>query len=92
MRKPPERDESDRGRQQGGRADRGNRGVPEHDGAGRKAVAQPLACHEQACYSLTGNTWAGYRLDHLRAVLQESGFPPERLISFDDGSAVQLAS
>lgn len=40
-----------------------------------------LACHEQACYSLTGNTWAGYRLDHLRTVLEEAGFPPERLMT-----------
>lgn len=40
-----------------------------------------LACHEQACYSLTGNTWASYRLDHLRSILAESGFPPERLMT-----------
>jgi coenzyme F420-reducing hydrogenase delta subunit/Pyruvate/2-oxoacid:ferredoxin oxidoreductase delta subunit len=40
-----------------------------------------LACHEQACYSLTGNTWASYRLDHLRSILAESGFPAERLMT-----------
>jgi heterodisulfide reductase subunit A-like polyferredoxin/coenzyme F420-reducing hydrogenase delta subunit len=40
-----------------------------------------LACHEMACYSLHGNTWASYRLDHLRTVLKEAGFPAERLIS-----------
>ncbi len=40
-----------------------------------------LACHEQACYSLHGNTWATYRLDHLRTVLEEAGFPSERLIT-----------
>ena len=40
-----------------------------------------LACHEMACYSLHGNTWAAYRLDHLRTVLDEAGFPQERLIT-----------
>jgi len=40
-----------------------------------------LACFEHACYSLSGNTWASLRLDHLRAVLDEAGFPPERLMS-----------
>lgn len=40
-----------------------------------------LACHEMACYSLHGNTWASFRLDHLRTVLEEAGFPSERLIS-----------
>lgn len=40
-----------------------------------------LACPEMACYSLHGNTWAAYRLEHLRTVLQEAGFPSERLIT-----------
>jgi len=40
-----------------------------------------LACHDKACYSLTGNAWAGLRLEHLRALLKEAGFAPERLMS-----------
>jgi heterodisulfide reductase subunit A-like polyferredoxin/coenzyme F420-reducing hydrogenase delta subunit len=40
-----------------------------------------LACHELACYSFHGKTWASYRLDHLHTVLEEAGFPSERLIT-----------
>ena len=38
-----------------------------------------LACHPQACYSLEGNIWAGYRMGHLRELLTEAGLEPERL-------------
>jgi coenzyme F420-reducing hydrogenase delta subunit/Pyruvate/2-oxoacid:ferredoxin oxidoreductase delta subunit len=38
-----------------------------------------LSCFEDACYSLKGNTWLGYRADHLRNLLVEAGIDPERL-------------
>lgn len=40
-----------------------------------------LGCHQDACYSLTGSTWAGYRAGHLRGLLAEAGCDPRRLIS-----------
>jgi coenzyme F420-reducing hydrogenase delta subunit len=39
------------------------------------------ACHPQACYSLTGNLWAGLRVEHLRGLLAEAGFEPRRLFT-----------
>jgi coenzyme F420-reducing hydrogenase delta subunit/Pyruvate/2-oxoacid:ferredoxin oxidoreductase delta subunit len=39
------------------------------------------ACHPQACYSLTGNLWAGLRVEHLRTLLAEAGFEPGRLLA-----------
>jgi coenzyme F420-reducing hydrogenase delta subunit len=39
------------------------------------------ACHPQACYSLTGNLWAGLRVEHLRGLLAEAGFEPRRLLT-----------
>ncbi len=39
-----------------------------------------LSCFEDACYSLTGNVWAGMRLEHLRHVVSEAGFQPERIM------------
>lgn len=40
-----------------------------------------LYCHADACYSLSGNTWAGYRHTHLQGLLQEAGLEPERLMA-----------
>ena len=39
-----------------------------------------LSCHEDACYSLTGGSWAGYRTGHLRGLLAEAGHDPRRLV------------
>ncbi|MCF8099886.1 MAG: hydrogenase iron-sulfur subunit, partial [Desulfarculaceae bacterium] len=39
-----------------------------------------LSCHPDACYSLTGSTWAGMRKDHLAGLLAETGLEPERLM------------
>lgn len=40
-----------------------------------------LGCFQDACYSLTGSTWAGYRSEHLARLLKEAGCDPRRLIS-----------
>lgn len=39
-----------------------------------------LSCHPDACYSLTGSTWAGIRAEHLTRLLAETGLEPERLM------------
>lgn len=39
-----------------------------------------LSCHPDACYSLTGSTWAGMRAGHLGNLLAETGLEPERLM------------
>lgn len=39
-----------------------------------------LSCHPDACYSLTGSTWAGLRREHLAHLLAETGLEPERLM------------
>jgi heterodisulfide reductase subunit A len=39
-----------------------------------------LACFPEACYSLHGNTWAGYRWEHLRRLLEEAGLESARLM------------
>lgn len=38
-----------------------------------------LSCFTDACHSLTGSTWAGYRSDHLQGLLAEAGLEPQRL-------------
>ena len=38
-----------------------------------------LSCFEDACFSLKGNTWLGYRADHLKNLLVEAGVDPERI-------------
>jgi heterodisulfide reductase subunit A-like polyferredoxin/coenzyme F420-reducing hydrogenase delta subunit len=38
-----------------------------------------LSCHPDACHSLTGSTWAGYRAQHLASLLAESGLETGRL-------------
>ncbi|MEW5912179.1 MAG: hydrogenase iron-sulfur subunit [Thermodesulfobacteriota bacterium] len=40
-----------------------------------------LSCFPDACHSLTGSTWAGYRTGHLQNLLSEAGLEPERLVS-----------
>ena len=39
-----------------------------------------LSCHPDACYSLTGSTWAHMRKEHLARLLAETGLEPERLM------------
>ena len=43
-------------------------------------LIQVVSCHPEACYSLEGNTWAGYREDHLRQLLNEAGLESSRLV------------
>ncbi|MFH1057588.1 MAG: hydrogenase iron-sulfur subunit, partial [Pseudomonadota bacterium] len=38
-----------------------------------------MACWPEACYSLEGNTWAGWRVEHLGQLLAEAGVEPERV-------------
>ena len=38
-----------------------------------------LSCFEDACFSLAGNTWLGYRAGHLQNLLTEAGVAPERI-------------
>lgn len=39
-----------------------------------------LSCYEKACYSYSGSTWAGYRAEHVRMLLSETGLDPRRLV------------
>jgi coenzyme F420-reducing hydrogenase delta subunit/Pyruvate/2-oxoacid:ferredoxin oxidoreductase delta subunit len=47
-----------------------------------------LTCHPHACYSLEGNTWAGFRIDYLRQLLSEAGMEPGRLLSESGAAAM----
>ena len=47
-----------------------------------------LTCHPHACYSLEGNTWAGYRLEHLRGLLDEAGLEAQRLMTAAGAAAM----
>lgn len=40
-----------------------------------------LGCHPDACYSLTGSTWASHRVPHLARLLKEAGYDSRRLSS-----------
>ncbi|RJX34912.1 MAG: hydrogenase iron-sulfur subunit [Desulfarculus sp.] len=40
-----------------------------------------LSCFPDACHSLTGSTWAGYRAGHLQSLLREAGLEPQRLVT-----------
>lgn len=39
-----------------------------------------LSCFEKACYSFYGSTWAGYRAEHVRVLMAETGLDPARLV------------
>ncbi len=43
-------------------------------------IVQVVSCHPEACYSLEGNTWAGYREAYLRRLLEEAGLDSNRLV------------
>ena len=43
-------------------------------------LVQVISCHPEACYSVDGNTWAGYRETHLRSLLDEAGLDNQRLV------------
>lgn len=39
-----------------------------------------ISCFPEACYSLDGNTWVGYRLEHLRHLMDQAGAESARLM------------